>query len=86
MISDKLGIFGKPFQQKANQAVLTPKGQQKLEASNGSGTQWTILWYLKEHGRSSPKEISDDLSIAFPKVKNILNSLAGKDYRWVEWV
>lgn len=67
-------------------ANLTPIGKQKLETSNITGPVGMILWYLKEHGASSVKEVSSETGIVAPKAKAILNQYSGKDYKWVEWV
>ena len=78
--------FSIPFQKKLSLAQLTPIGKQKLEASNVESPMTKICWHLKDRGTSSVPEIAVGTGIAPSKVKSILNTLSGDDWRWIEWV
>ena len=75
---------GTPMMSK-HQIDLTPLGRQKLEVDNIGGDRGEIMWYLKQHGRSSLREIAEKTGIVFPKVKGLVNEMSGKYCRWLEW-
>lgn len=78
--------FSLPFQKKLTIVALTPRGRQKIEASNVESPMTKICWHLKDHGNSSVSEISVGTGIAPSKVKSICNQLESAEWRWVEWV
>ena len=78
--------FSLPFQKKLTIVALTPRGRQKIEASNIEAPIYQIGWHLKNHGNSSISEISVGTGIAPSKVKALCNRLASDEWRWVEWV
>ena len=73
-------------QKHGSMATLTAIGRIKLEKTRLDTAAYQVLYYLKESGNSSIREIAQHTGLPWPKVKNILNHYAGEDYRWIEWV
>lgn len=79
--------FGRiPLVATKHRVDLTPEGRIRIENDNIAGVRGDIMWYIKEHGASSPKVIAEQTGIAPPRVKGVINELTGKDYKWFEWV
>lgn len=78
--------FPIPFAPPKHQVDLTQLGRQKLESmDNMTQSKADIMYYLKDHGRSSPQEIARGLNMNFQRVKSMVKELASGEYRWLEW-
>ncbi len=78
--------FGVPFAPPKHQLDLTSLGRSKLESIDDMpDIRAAIMFYLKDHGRSSPQEIAKRTGKNFQKVQVVVKQLVSGDYRWIEW-